>query len=425
MTGSVIQSAAATVLVAAVLASGCGEASTVGEQPFSLGTEMSAVSTTAVGLDGAVYWAWFDGDADATNVYFSRLKPGEDLPSTPIRVNRVDGEANMHGQAPAQLAIGPNGDIYVVWTNRIEVEGRRFPASDLLFARSSDGGLSFSDVRIVNDDAGGPPSGHTFHDVAVSLDGTIYVSWIDTRALDAARNGSSDAMHHADGEEDHMHGHHESMTADMPGPEIRVAKSTDGGRSFGTSAVVDRSSCPCCRTSLAVGPEGAVYVAWRKVYEGDIRDMAISSSVDGGATFSDARRVHVDGWNFNGCPHTGPDIVVDAEGRVHVAWYTGAAGGSGLFYAVSDGDRFTEPVTLQSDAPVSQVRMAQDPGGGVWLAWEDSRSGAVNLAHASGGSVEAVAKTFSGDQPSLAVGLGITSISWGTPGGVAAEVIRQ
>ncbi|HUF10984.1 MAG TPA: sialidase family protein [Rhodothermales bacterium] len=425
MSGSVMQSTAAAVLVAAVLASGCGEASTVGEQPLRLGTEMSAVSTTAVGLDGTVYWAWFDRDADATNVYFSRLGPGEDGPSTPIRVNRVDGEANMHGQAPAQLAVGSNGDIYVVWTSRIEVEGRRFPASDVLFARSADRGLTFSEARIVNDDAGGPPTGHTFHDVAVSPDGTIYVSWIDTRALDAARNGSSDAMHHVDGEVGHMHGHHESMMADMPGPEIRVAKSTDGGRSFGTSAVVDASSCPCCRTSLAVGADGAVYVAWRKVYEGDIRDVALSRSVDGGATFSDARRVHVDGWNFTGCPHTGPDIVVDAGGGVHVAWYTGAAGGSGLFYAVSDGDRFTEPVTLLSDAPVSQVRMAQDGERGVWLAWENSRDGAINLAHAQAGIVEPVIRAFSGDQPSMAVGNGVISISWTTPHGVAAEVIRQ
>ena len=425
MSGRLTPSIAAAILVAAVINSGCGERSTVGEPPFRLGTEMSAVSTTAVGLDGTVYWAWFDRDADATNVYFSRLKPGEDGPSNPIRVNRVDGEANMHGQAPAQLAVGPNGDIYVVWSSRIEVEGRRFPASDVLFAKSSDRGLTFSEAQIVNDDAGGPPSGHTFHDVAVSPDGTIYVSWIDTRALDAARNGSPDAMHHADGEEDHMHGHHESITADMPGPEIRVATSTDGGRSFGPSVVVDRSSCPCCRTSLAVGPDSAVYVAWRKVYEGDIRDMAISQSGDGGATFSEARRIHVDDWNFDGCPHTGPDLVVDAGGRVHVAWYTGAAGGSGLFYAVSDGDRFTEPVTLQSDTPVSQVRIAQDGERDVWLAWEDSRAGAVNLAHVEAGIVEPVTTTFSGNQPSLAVGNGVISISWNTTKGVAAEVIRQ
>jgi hypothetical protein len=49
----------------------------------------------------------------------------------PVRVNDIEGDAAPHLQAPAQVAAGPGGAVYVAWTNATLIEGRRFPASDL------------------------------------------------------------------------------------------------------------------------------------------------------------------------------------------------------------------------------------------------------------------------------------------------------
>lgn len=408
-----------------VLLASCTEVDAPRTVESRLGSENATFSSTAVGPDGTVYWAWFDRADDQPNVYLASLAAETTDLGDAVRVNRLAGDANPHGQAPAQVVVGRDGEVYVAWTNRIDVPGRRFPASDLLFARSNDGGQSFSDAVIVNDDVGGPPTGHTFHDVAVDRNGVVYVSWIDTRALDAAQAASGAASHgDAHEEHGHEHGHQSKPDASIPGPEVRVAKSIDGGRSFSRSVVVDRSTCPCCRTSLAVGADGSVYVAWRKVYEGDIRDMAFAVSTDGAETFSEARRIHADEWVFNGCPHSGPDIEVDPNGGLHAAWYTGSESGSGIFYRFIDGEEMLDPVALATDVPISQVRLAPAENGGVWIAWEDKREGVVKLAHAANGIVSDVHRTFAGEQPALAAMSGVTAVAWAAETGLSAVTVR-
>jgi hypothetical protein len=310
--------------------------------------------TVAVAPDGTAYVAWVSGDEEF-EVLLSRA--GEE----PVRVNDVPGDAAPHAQAPAQVAVGPEGNIYVAWQNNTPIEGRRFPASDLRFARSVDGGRTFEPAIYVNDDAGGVPASHTFHDVAVAEDGTVYVSWIDGRLRAHAEAGSR-----ADG--GHVHG-------DGPGPEIRVARSRDGGRSFEPSVVVTSKACPCCRTSLAVAGQD-VYVAWRDVNDDNIRNIVVAHSADGGKTWSAPRAVHEDAWQIDGCPHAGPSLAVTADGRLHVAWYTGSPERPGIYHAVArEGLEFGEPAPLLSGlwVPPSLVDLAA-AGGSVLAAWDDRRA---------------------------------------------------
>jgi hypothetical protein len=264
----------------------------------------------------------------------------------------------------------------------------------------------------VNDDAGGPPSSHTFHNVVVGKGGTVWVSWLDSRVRDAERARRhphpmpTPAAKPGDTTMT-MHGHG-GMGEDptLPGSEVRVARSTDGGRTFGPSMVVDGNVCPCCRTSLAAGPDGSIYVAWRKVYAGDVRDVVVSRLAPGAAAFGMPVRVHEDGWVFPGCPHAGPSLAVDARGTVHVAWYTGKDGGQGLWYASSadQGRTFTAPVALLTGkwVPPSQVSLASD-GPHVWAAWDDRREakGPVVLARMDSGAPRVLARE-TGRSPALA-----------------------
>jgi hypothetical protein len=321
--------------------------------------------------DGTGYVSWIATDGGVSTVFLSRLDPDAE-PGPAVRVNDRPGDAATHEQAPAQVAVGKDGAVYVLWQNNVKVPGRRFPASDLRFARSTDGGRTFSPAITVNDDAGGVPSSHTFHDLAVAPDGTVWVSWLDSRARDAARaarpNPAQPAAATGQGHK------HMGDDENLPPSEVRVAKSTDGGRTFGPEIVVDTAPCPCCRTTLAFGADGAVYVAWRKEYGGDVRDVVVAKLAAGASAFSPLVRVHADAWVFPACPHTGPSLAVDGRGRVHVGWYTGREGRQGLWYARSDdgGRSFGAPAALAvgPDVPPSQVALSAD-GGEVLVAWDD------------------------------------------------------
>ncbi|HEX7048947.1 MAG TPA: hypothetical protein VF188_01945 [Longimicrobiales bacterium] len=368
--------------------------------------------------NGTLYVAWVGTDTAGANVYLARLEPGGTAFSAPVRVNDVPGDAAPHEQAPAQVAVGPEGNVYVAWQNNTVVPGRRFPASDLRFARSVDGGRTFEPAIYVNDDAGGTPTSHTFHNLLVGPDGTVYVAWIDsrTRASEMAATGGAGQGTKASSMA--SMGHHGESAG--PGPEIRFARSTDQGRSFGPSVVVDRDACPCCRTSLALGADGTVYVAWRKVFDGNLRDIVVARMEPGAAGFEAPVRVHADEWFFEACPHAGPSIAVDAAGRLHVGWYTGREGGPGLYHAVStDGGRsFGTPDAVLADAwvPPSQITLAADETGAVWVAWDDRRAveRTVHLARVPAGESDPVDvdAALAGRAPSVAAAAAVRAVTW-------------
>jgi hypothetical protein len=368
--------AAARLLTLALLlvASGCAREGSA--RPAPLRTLAAGLNPTVAvdERDGAAYTVWIGtGTTGESDVFLARLHD----PAEPVRVNHLPGDAAPHDQAPPQVAVGPDGSVYVVWQTTFPVEGRRFPASNLQLARSTDGGRTFAEPVFVNDDANGPPTSHSFHDVVVAPDGTILVSWIDGRERDAARTGRAPAPA-ASGDGHAGHGSHSAAGEEdpLPGPEIRIARSRDGGASFEPSVVVDRSACPCCRTALAVGGDGAVYIAWRREAEGDVRDVVIARADPGSLRFSPAVPLHEDGWVFPACPHAGPSLAVAADGVVHAAWYTGREGRQGLWYARSldQARSFSPPAPIVTGewVPPSLARVAVT-GESVTIAWEDRR----------------------------------------------------
>jgi hypothetical protein len=404
MSGRMMMGGAAAVALLAVpliaLARGGPDAGVSIEGTMTVAAHAAGNPTAAVDArDGTGYVAWIATENGQSNVFLARMGADGRL-GAPVRVNDRPGDAAPHEQAPAQVAVGPDGGVYVLWQNNTRLAGRRFPASDLRFARSTDGGRTWSPALTVNDDAGGVPSSHTFHDLVVGPDGTVWVSWLDSRAKDAARAarpastaapmpaGQTQGGHAAGGHAGGSHGG--GMGGGMgggdenlPPSEVRIARSTDGGQTFGASLVVDAAPCPCCRTSLAVAGDGSVYLAWRKEYGGDVRDVVVARMAPGAAGFGAPVRVHADEWVFPACPHAGPSLAVDGRGRVHVGWYTGKEDRQGLWYARSDdaGRTFGTPEALATgaDVPPSQVSLSPR-GDGILLAWDDRPDGGRHVA---------------------------------------------
>jgi len=110
-----------------------------------------------------------------------------------------------------------------------------------------------------------------------------------------------------------------------------------------------------------------VALTWRRVFPGDVRDMVLAISRDGGRTFGDPALVSADHWKINACPHRGGAVGLDAKGRVYMSWYTeGRDIRPDLRFAVSpDGRRFGPPKRLHTSATSipDQARMAVDPAG--------------------------------------------------------------
>jgi hypothetical protein len=304
------------------------------------------------------------------------------------------GPIEPHGEAPPKLAWAPDGTLHALYVVARVVPGRRFPQGALRSVRSADDGATWSAPVTVTDDS--VFGSHNFHALHAGRDGTLYASWLD------ARSGKSAAY---------------------------VTRSVDGGATWSANVRVSPDvACPCCRTAIATAADGTVYLAWRGVFAGNERDVVVARSTDKGATWSAPVRAHADRWVYDGCPHAGPSLQVDAAGAVHVAWWTGREGGAGTWYArSSDGARtFGAPVAL-GVAPFSRpahVQLALGDEGQVIAAWDDgtvkvprvvvrrSRDGGRTFATAQVLSDPARAATF----PVLALTPAGVMVAWSETG---------
>lgn len=259
----------------------------------------------------------------------------------PVELRDSLGPIEPHGESPPKLAYSSDGALNALYVVTKLVPGRRFPAAALRFVRSTDGGAHWSKPVSVTDDS--TFGSHNFEALYAGPDGALYASWLD------GRTGKS---------------------------TVYMTRSTDGGQSWMPNVrVTAGEACPCCRTAMASGPDGVLYLAWRKVFPGNVRDVVVARSADRGTSWEEPVRAHADDWVFDGCPHAGPSMQVDAKGRLHIAWWTGKQGAAGVWYAHSDdGARsFSNPTALgvaEFSRP-AHVQMALGGQGRLIATWDD------------------------------------------------------
>jgi hypothetical protein len=224
---------------------------------------------------------------DAAHVKLRSTERGE-----PRTVNAEAEVLDTSRDSRPKLAFGPAGEVYVTWTR-----GRgRGHVGDVRFARSLDGGATFDPPITVHADR--QEIQHSFEAIAVTPKGRIYIAWIDKRD---GRTG------------------------------LYFSASDDRGTSFSRERPAGPGSCECCRVALVARQDNTALVFWRHVFEPDLRDHAlVRLDMEKGA--GGLRRATFDGWRTNACPHHGPSMAQDAEGRLHAVWFTGAAGREGVYY---------------------------------------------------------------------------------------------
>ena len=334
-----------SVLAAALVAACGGRDDGRGFSPARVVSQETENGATPMFLatpagDRVVAWVSAPGGGSDGSLHLSVTPAGADSALPTVTVRDPLGAIEAHGEAPPQLAAGGDGSIAVLYAVGKELPGKRFPVTALRFVRSTVHGRSWSEPVTVND--GTEFGSHNFHALTTSPDGSLLATWLD------ARQGKSG---------------------------VWMSRSEDGGRTWASNRpVYTDPTCPCCRTSAAVAGDGTMYVAWRAILPGDVRDVVVTRSRDGGATWEAPVRTRADDWIYPGCPHAGPSLKVDAQGVVHVGWWTGKEGEAGVYYARSeDGGRsFTAlPMDVGERARPAHVQLALSPGGAVYVAWDD------------------------------------------------------
>ena len=336
-----------------------------------LGATNSTPSLSASGRTVAAVWtATKDGTA---NVYLATSTDGGATFSTPRRVNDQEGDAGATNEQPPRVVLSGSGaqTFTVMWSKRDT--GPMDTRRDIIrVARSTDGGRTFSPARYIHDPSVSGARG--WEAVAPGANGVVHAVWLDGREA----NQKIAAMAHKG-----------TPHKGQPPQEIYHATLTADGRVFETRIAED--VCFCCKTAVAVDAGGAVYVAWRHVFPGSMRDIAFAKSSDGGRHFSPLVRVSEDKWELNGCPEDGPSLAVDPSGTIHIAWATVVNEGQpykAVFYATSrDGNVFSRRVRVPTaiDATPGHPQLVLTSGGGAAIVFDETTGGdrRVSLARVS------------------------------------------
>ena len=228
-----------------------------------------------------------------------------------------------------RVAIDSQQRVFVLWQEIIFSGGSH--GGDILFARSHDGGRTFSAPlnlsRSIAGDGKGRMNKDSWHngslDLALATDGALYVTWTEYEGI------------------------------------LWVRRSSDGGRTFSGRLRIN-DALPARGPALAVGPQGVVYLAWTV---GDkAADIRVASSANGGESFG-APVIVARSKDYSDAPK----LAGDATGALHVVY---AERQRVVYSRSTDGGRsFAAPRDI-SGSNAAFPALSADGKGNLYVLWE-------------------------------------------------------
>jgi hypothetical protein len=347
----------ARLLVLLSFAAGCDFAIGVVDQPIALAVPGLANAHVTLASDGTrTAAAWAASGAKGTDIYAAVSSDGARTFGSPVRVNDIPGDANVNGEQPPRVLLsGPA--VEVLWVSK------RDGVSGIRAAASADGGRTFSPARSITPAGLTGPRG--WESAALGADGAVHAVWLDGR--NAPPMDHSKAVGGK-----HQHG---AMRQD-------IYHAMWNGPGAPVETPVASNVCFCCKTAVATRGSD-VFVAWRHLFAGGVRDIALARSTDGGRTFLDPVRVSEDNWKLDACPDDGPSMAIDPQGAVQVAWPTLLSGPDGprmaIFQATSrdGGVTFSPRVRVDAAAggPAHPRVAVAGSGGRAGIVWDELAEG--------------------------------------------------
>jgi hypothetical protein len=240
---------------------------------------------------GTLHLVYLKGDPQACDVFYIRREAGAF--STPVRVNSRQASAIAVGTVRgAQIALGRNGRVHIVWNGSSGAEPNPAGGAPMLYTRLEASGKSFEPQRnlmtsTINLDGGGS--------VAADTQGNVYVVW---------------------------HGHPKGVEANEQSRAVFLAKSSDDGQTFGPEIRVNPDPtgvCGCCGLKAFVDPRGRLGILYRSATAAGTRDATLLVSTDQGKTF---RSTVLGPWRIGSCPMSTMDAGPGPQDTMFTMWET-------------------------------------------------------------------------------------------------------
>ena len=159
------------------------------------------------------------------------------------------------------------------------------------------------------------------------------------------------------------------------GADVYVSKSADGGDTWGAPVLANSVTGlgDDSNPSIAVSPNGTVYVAWTQSWNG-WNNISVAFSTTAGVSFTGTTNVTTNTGRFYAVQM--PDLVVDPSGRIYLAYDSqNAAAVYSVYLIYSDnGVDWSAPALLSNGQAFAYYpTVAMDPRGRVNVAWWDNR----------------------------------------------------
>src|SRR6266850_947014 len=247
-----------------------------------------------------------------------------------------------HGSFTPQTAVDSVGNIFVVWED--DTASNSNILSNILFSRSTDGGMSFSlPVNLSNS------PGCSFNPIMV-VDASDYINIVWQDRSDCKSRTSN----------------------------IFFRRSTDGGMSFPRPPVnlsETLNSAFYSVPQIAVDTAGNISVVWEADDPFNLGNINLgiffSSSIDKGVTFLAPQMI-----STNPSGSVDPQIAVDKNGNINVVWEDDIAGRSDISFSrlAVNGANFSLPKNLSNPlgnfiSDAHSPRIAVDLGGNISAVW--------------------------------------------------------
>jgi hypothetical protein len=308
-------------------------------RPIPAGASGSSGPRLGLWVPNTVFALTVAGDESQSRLQLQFSRDGGDIFGKPIVLSEPNAKVRAGGENSPVLATDVQGDIYAAWFQSV-AGATQFMVKPI--EPNAGSAVNVLDADRKSEAYAGFPT------VAATHAGDIYVAWLDERDK-ADPEGSS---------------------------SVYFSRSTDHGVTFSPNMRIAGSACGCCRPQIYVGPSGDIYLAWRQVFKGDVRDIVMVHSIDGGKTFSQPVRVAVDNWILHACPDVGPAIGVN-NSSLYVAWYSEGQGKPGIRLALSQngGNSFAPPQIVSGDVlDATHPRLSVSEDGRVLLIFQGRRA---------------------------------------------------
>jgi hypothetical protein len=298
--------------------------------------------------------------------------------------------SDIPGARSHSLVTGPDGTLYVIYGEQ----------QSLFVARSRDGGATFSEPVSPTGDVPVHVLPIERPAIAISQDGREGIAWLEmspdfhgARVWYAVSENGGDDFEPPQLVTTELEGEVAMVDisfddADNPvlawlnGSELKFARSSDQGSTFSQPNSIGEGACECCQPRMFIRGKD-IHIAYRSLEpgseKGDIRDIVMIHSTDGGETFELVSRVSDEHWYLPACPIAGPSFNVHGE-DFYIAWMDGRREPPGAFtrgdiwFARSqdDGKTFSPNVRINpgEDMHHTLPSISVGPGGRIHVAWE-------------------------------------------------------